>query len=491
MRRMPLLLQLFAIYLLAILLGTMLLIAKNIWVHSLSWADLAEYFFGAVAAFNLIFLLLMQAISYVRLRGVHRYFADKAAKGMSPEKLLSRLFRFPSELFWGMIALSALLSVCYHALSRVVRGPIETWRDWMGSMLSEMALAVTLSVLVYSLLRSALRPYLQQLQQTKIAASSRTSAIRPIMLCFVSCFVIISFDALRIVLAAAAQGAAVNVAAMSSIVFVDFLFSFCVLTVLIRGLRNELRDMVNGIESLSSGRRTQLHDAIQIGFPDELGQLADAFNAEQERAARRYDLLEEERRLALSVQQMLLAEREFQMGSFHVLAEGRSAKAAGEWYDILPLEPSRFAVIVGHVEGRDMPAALIMSAALVLLRSEIRQNGAPDEALRHLRDEWENKLPASMRVHLGIALIDTVTHHARIAVLGVLHAGWQRGAKGSGAWQPIFTGQPPDDDLRTCAMTFAADDRLRLAIEARSPDALLAGGAAVQHTRVTIHYRNQ
>lgn len=489
---MPLLGKTLAVYSLAVFLGTLLLVAKNIWVHGQTLEDLAQYFFGAIAAFNLVFLLFMQAVSYVRLRGVHRHLREGSMR-QPPDRLLVRLQRFPAELFWSMIAMSAVLSVLYHGLARAYRGKSEAWLDLLGSLLSEMALAVTLAVMVYSLLRSALRPYLQQLRQASVGTAKRMSAVRPILLCYVSCFVVICFDVLRNLLYAVAAGRQVDIASLSSIAVVDLLFGLAVFTTLVRGLRNELRDMASGIRSLSSGHRSELRGEIRIGFPDELGLLAEAFNAEQKRAARRYDLLDEELALAVSVQQLLLPDRECRFGDYQVSAEGRKREAAGEWYDIVPLDRDRFAVAAGIVLGRDMPAALVMSAALVLLRSEIRRGRAAGEALRRLLAEWADTLPMDMRIHMGVAVIDPQQSAVQIAAYGSIRVEWQRGS--AAMESPLRRAADADgadgtEDWQSGEAMLQYGDRLTLAVEsaAVAHPVFGDGESASEPTRVTVHY---
>lgn len=492
MRNIPLLGKTLAIYSVAILLGTLLLVAKNVWVHGLTLEDLAEYFFGAIAALNLVFMLFMQAISHVRLRGVHRYFRGDPTRE-TPDRLLARLLRFPAELFWSMIAMSAVLSVAYHGLARAYTGKAEAWLDLLGSFLSEQALAVTLAVMVYSLLRTALRPYLQRLQPVSVGSAKRMSTVRPLTLCYVSCFVVIGFDVLRNLLYAVAAEREVDVASLTSIAFVDLLFSLAVFTTLLRGLRKELRGMASGIRSLTSGHRSELRGAIRIGFPDELGLLAEAFNAEQRRADRRFDRLDEELALAVSVQQMLLPERECRMGGFHILAEGRKREAAGEWYDIVPVDGGRFAVVAGIVLGRDLPGALAMSAALVWLRSEIRRGSTAVDALRRLLAEWADTLPADMRIHMGIAVIEPRDALVQAAVFGSIRLEWVRQSKPME--NPLRRVGHADgaEAVQSGEMTLRYGDRVTIAVEASAADRPIFGDgrAAAEPTKVSVRYSDR
>lgn len=430
-KRVPLLWKMFLVYICILLLGTLLLTAKNLWVHDLSFEQLAQFFFGAITFFNLIFLLLMQTITYIRIRAVNRYFRGQAGS-MNADQVLRRLHRFPAELFWSMILLSIMLSIVYHVTAIVFTGEAESMMQLLGSFFSEQALAVTLAVMVYSLLRITLRPYVQSLKRLEIGDWNKTTLARPLLLSFISCFVIISFDVLRIIFSVADEGNTVDIVSLISIVTVDFLLSLSVFSLLIWELWRELRFMIKGIASLASGKRAELHGQIFIGFPDEIGQLAEAFNAEQQRIASRYDRLDEELQLAYAVQEILLPAGECRFGSLHVRAVRRSREVMGEWFDIISIEAEagRFAVVTGSVSGQGMPAALVMSAALFLLRSEIRRGSSAGEALGRLRGQLYGTLPADVQINIGLAMFDANRGTVQFTAAGPVFFGVWRVTEG-------------------------------------------------------------
>ena len=54
----------------------------------------------------------------------------------------------------------------------------------------------------------------------------------------------------------------------------------------------------------------------------------------------------------------------------------------GDFYDVLALEDGSLGVAVGDVTGHGVPAALLMSLTVTLLRSEARRSGSPAEVLQ-------------------------------------------------------------------------------------------------------------
>src|SRR5690606_27537297 len=54
--------RLFFIYLLILFIGVMILTAKNVWVHSMSLTELAQFFFRMAAGIGLFIVVLLQVI---------------------------------------------------------------------------------------------------------------------------------------------------------------------------------------------------------------------------------------------------------------------------------------------------------------------------------------------------------------------------------------------------------------------------------------------
>src|SRR5690606_27706229 len=116
---------------------------------------------------------------------VNRYFLGKEDH-LNSGHVLHRLHRFPAELFAWLMVISLGMSLLYHLASYKYYGgdflSRQALADVLGSLFSEIALSATLAVMVYSMLRRMLRPYVQQLQKTTVNDLQKTSLARPFLL---------------------------------------------------------------------------------------------------------------------------------------------------------------------------------------------------------------------------------------------------------------------------------------------------------------------
>ncbi len=456
--------KMFLVYLLIILIGTLILTAKNVWVNQSNIADLKKFFFGAILFFNLIFLLIMQVITIIRFRSVHAFFHVNKS-GLTADQVFLRLLRFPYELFWSMIIVSFVLSILFHIAEIVkkvgVNGLIqlEVVFKRLDNLMSEMALAITLAVMVYSLLRITLKPYVRDLRRVKIGADiKRTSIAKPFLLAFVGCSIVISFDVLRNIVVSYKTADMVNISALIKIVAVDLILSFIVFTVLIWELRSELRYVESDIRSLVLGTRMELHKPISIRVADEIGQLAESFNMIQHKIIDRYQRLDGELILAYAVQQMLLPAPEVRHRDFYIQAIGRRFDAVEEWYDILPMPDGGIAVTVGKVSTSGMPAALATSTAIFVLRSVITECNTAYEAITQTKEQLIATLPHDLEVHLGIALFNPNTADMEFAGDSEIHIVIER------LMQPELAMQ--SDPIQSLKLPILSGDRIVLGSKA-------------------------
>ncbi len=85
---------------------------------------------------------------------------------------------------------------------------------------------------------------------------------------------------------------------------------------------------------------------------------------------------------ARRIQQTLLPRSAPLFPGFHLETDWVPAGAvAGDWYDFIPLEGGRVAIVLADVSGKGMPAALLMSAVRGMLRSLASIAGGPGEVL--------------------------------------------------------------------------------------------------------------
>ena len=91
---------------------------------------------------------------------------------------------------------------------------------------------------------------------------------------------------------------------------------------------------------------------------------------------------------------------------------------AGDWYDYIPLQDGRIAVIVADVAGKGMAAALLMSSTRGILRLLAERVNEPVPLLQRLNQTLLQDFPRSRFVTMAYVLLDPHDRTARIALAG-------------------------------------------------------------------------
>ncbi len=134
------------------------------------------------------------------------------------------------------------------------------------------------------------------------------------------------------------------------------------------------------------------------------------------------EMLHEELQLAKNVQQSLLPTSLPSVGRFSIHAEYLPAlEIGGDFYDVVPLAGSSFAVMIADVTGHGIQAALITSLLKSAILSFKDSECTPGEILRKINGLVYKVLPANLYVAALVAVIDSVSGQCRLANAGVPH----------------------------------------------------------------------
>ncbi|GEM_PF-1303433 len=146
-------------------------------------------------------------------------------------------------------------------------------------------------------------------------------------------------------------------------------------------------------------------DRMQANLAEHIEQLKFTQSA-RERA-------ESELRIAGQIQETFLpgpfAPTEFG-GRVQLQAIMKTAKqAGGDLFDYFALDDAHLFFAIGDVSGKGMPAAMFMSAVVVLLRSAAKQWREPAEILRHVNDDLAIRNESCTFVTLFAGILDVRT----------------------------------------------------------------------------------
>jgi serine phosphatase RsbU (regulator of sigma subunit) len=147
------------------------------------------------------------------------------------------------------------------------------------------------------------------------------------------------------------------------------------------------------------------------------------------------DELVHEVEMAARVQQHLLDQHRPPAGPLDVVARMRSAKVVGgDYYDFVPLDGQRFAVVVADVSGKGLPAALIMPAVKIALRTLAERRASIGELLGELNRVFLDNLPPASYFTLVYGVFDAAAGRLLYANAGHPPALHRKACRGEEAW---------------------------------------------------------
>jgi sigma-B regulation protein RsbU (phosphoserine phosphatase) len=147
--------------------------------------------------------------------------------------------------------------------------------------------------------------------------------------------------------------------------------------------------------------------AIFLGVVTALHRLGTARASFFDKAREQRDELVREVKMAASVQQHLLDQHEPPTCRLDVVARTEPLKAVGgDYYDFIPLEDQRFGVVVADVAGKGLPAAMIMPAVQIAMRTLTMHHTRMNDVLRELNHVLFDALEPASYVTLCYAVFD-------------------------------------------------------------------------------------
>jgi serine phosphatase RsbU (regulator of sigma subunit) len=190
------------------------------------------------------------------------------------------------------------------------------------------------------------------------------------------------------------------------------------------------RQITRGVHELTIGtqrlRAGEFGHVIPIRSRDQLGELADSFNEMSRdiqqlmRAEGEKERLEEELRIARQIQMSLLPGDDLvRMAGVRVAALCLpAAEVGGDYYDVLPLGPTRMGVLVADVSGKGTSAALYMAELKGLVLSLSRIHESPRRLLSELNRILAANMDTRSFVTMTYAVVDTAARRMRYARAG-------------------------------------------------------------------------
>jgi serine phosphatase RsbU (regulator of sigma subunit) len=192
--------------------------------------------------------------------------------------------------------------------------------------------------------------------------------------------------------------------------------------VLARQITGAVHDLFTGTEHL---RNRDFTYHIPVRARDQLGELAESFNVmtgeitklirENAEKAR----MEQEMLAAREIQQKLLPSGPLSVPGLAVIAFCEPAReVAGDYFDIVPISPTKLGVLIADVSGKGLPAGLYMAQLKVLVQSLARTHTSPCEFLKAINRVVADNIDSKSFITMSYGVIDLVEKEMTFARAG-------------------------------------------------------------------------
>lgn len=200
----------------------------------------------------------------------------------------------------------------------------------------------------------------------------------------------------------------VQMIAISGVLFVAI--GVVASVVLGRTVTQPIQQLIRDMEIVS---RRDFDHVTRATSADEIGQLAVAFNRmtrtlkEAEERKKESKELAEQVNAAMEIQANLLPNKIPQIPGFDIYPYWRSAKeVGGDYYDFIPVDRGRLALVVADVSGKGIPGSMVMATTRTILHMVVADNPSPSDILMRTNAVVAREIKRGMFVTAMLAILD-------------------------------------------------------------------------------------
>jgi len=190
-----------------------------------------------------------------------------------------------------------------------------------------------------------------------------------------------------------------------------FLVGVSLIYLLISVFVKPIQALTDGVRAIGEG---SLEDEIEIEGPEEIGEIARAFNeitnkfrvaqqsvVEQER-------MQKEMQVAQEIQHSLLPGIVPSVSGYDIASLYRAAKeVGGDYYDFVSVDEDTLGVVVADVSGKGVPGSLVMTMIRTALRMEARGSHSAADVMARMNDFVTEDMKKGMFVTIFYVILDS------------------------------------------------------------------------------------
>ena len=115
--------------------------------------------------------------------------------------------------------------------------------------------------------------------------------------------------------------------------------------------------------------------------------------------------------LASKIQKQLLPKEQPEIEGYQLCGRNITARSVGgDYYDFFQLDEHKWAICLGDVSGKGMPASLLMSNLQALLRGQVIYQPSPGQLLKNANRQFYQSTDTEKFVTFFLGILDTDTH---------------------------------------------------------------------------------
>ena len=190
-----------------------------------------------------------------------------------------------------------------------------------------------------------------------------------------------------------------------------FVVGLSLIYLLISVFVKPIQALTDGVRAIGEGA---LDEEIRIDGPEEIGEIARAFNEitmkfrEAQHSVVEQERMQKEMQVAQEIQHSLLPGKVPDISGYDIASLYRAAKeVGGDYYDFVAVDEDNLGVVVADVSGKGVPGSLVMTMIRTALRMEARGSRSAADVMSRMNDFVTEDMKKGMFVTIFYVILDS------------------------------------------------------------------------------------